>query len=98
VLFLDEPTNSLDPAHQIELIRIMRRFAQTGNTLLVVCHDLNLPIALGGRVLAIREGTVFFDQPVDLLQDTDRLARLFDARFVLHHDAAGETTSIQLGL
>jgi len=97
ILFLDEPTNALDPAHQVELIRIMRGFTQKGGhtdfspskTLLVISHDLNLPLALGGRVLALRDGAVAFNEPVEALLDTDRLAALFGAQFVLHRDPAG---------
>jgi len=98
MLFLDEPTNSLDPAYQVELIRIMRQFAEAGNTLLVICHDLNLPLALGGRVVGLRQGNVFFDQSVDSLQDTELLADLFGTEFELHHDTTGRHTSIQMRL
>jgi len=96
MLFLDEPTNALDPAHQVELIRIMRRFAADGNTLMVICHDLNLALALGGRVVALREGAIFFDEPVTVLHKTDRLAELFGTSFVLHHDGDGTAVSIHL--
>lgn len=95
-LFLDEPTNALDPAHQAEMIRIMRRFATGDHTLLVICHDLNLPVALGGRVIAIRDGKVAFDASVESMLDTDRLRDLFDTEFVLHRDVEDRTASIHL--
>jgi len=95
-LFLDEPTTALDPAHQVDLIRIMRTFARDGGTLLVICHDLNIPLALGGRVVALREGTVLFDEPVDVLQDVQRLRDLFGTDFVLHRAPDGRRWSIQL--
>lgn len=95
-LFLDEPTNALDPAYQVELIRIMRRFAKAGNTLLVICHDLNLPLALGGRIIGLRNGALFFDQAAESLQDTELLAELFGTEFVIHRDVSGRHTSIQL--
>ncbi len=95
-MFLDEPTNALDPAHQADLIRIMRQFARAGHTLLVICHDLNLALALAGRVIAIRRGTVAFDGPIDSLLDPYRLKDLFATDFVLHRDPEGEAASIQL--
>ncbi|MBP7936266.1 MAG: ABC transporter ATP-binding protein [Phycisphaerae bacterium] len=95
-LFLDEPTNALDPAHQVELIRIMRDHHRAGGTLLVICHDLNLPLVLGGRVIALRRGAVFFDQPVKALQDTGLLEQLYGAQFVLHRGANGHSVSIHL--
>ena len=88
-LFLDEPTTALDPAHQAELVRIMQQSLQTEHTLLVICHDLNLAIALGGRVIALRDGAVFFDEPADVIEDTDRLRQLFDTEFVLYRDGGG---------
>jgi iron complex transport system ATP-binding protein len=95
-LFLDEPTNALDPAHQAELIRIMRSYVNQGNTLLVICHDLNLALTLGGRIIAIRGGSLFFDETADVMLDTDRLADLFGTDFAVHRDPSGQTPSIRL--
>lgn len=97
ILFLDEPTNALDPAHQAELIRIMRTFSAAGKTLLVICHDLNLPLMLGGRVLALRDGQAVFTGPVEALLDTDRLREIFHTDFVTHGSADGQR-SVQLKL
>ncbi|MDM8004679.1 MAG: ABC transporter ATP-binding protein [Phycisphaerae bacterium] len=94
-MFLDEPTSALDPAHQAELIRIMRHLAGGTRTLVVICHDLNLPIALGGRVVAVREGRTVFDDRVEALLDTSRLRALFGTEFVLHRGEEGGV-SIQL--
>jgi len=85
-LLLDEPTNALDPAHQVDLVRILHAWARTGRTLVVICHDLNLALALGGRVVALKEGTLFFDEPISVLEDTERLADLFGTPFVLQRD------------
>ncbi len=94
MLLLDEPTSALDPAHQVELIRIINAFAAGGGTLVVICHDLNLPLALGGRVIALQAGRLNFDEPVAALEDTERLGRLFNTRFELHHGTEGRSRSI----
>jgi iron complex transport system ATP-binding protein len=96
-LFLDEPTNALDPAHQADLIAIMRRFHAGGGTLVVVSHDLNLPLALGGRVVGLRGGGVFFDEPVSVIQDVGRLGELFGTQFTLHR-GDGAAVSVHLSL
>lgn len=97
-LFLDEPTSALDPAHQAELIRLMRQLHAAGKTLVVICHDLNLPIALGGRVIAIRDHGIAFDGPVQAMLETGLLERIFDTRFVLHRSVTGDHASIQLAV
>ena len=91
---LDEPTSALDPAHQVELIRIMQTFAAAGGTLVVICHDLNLSLALGGRVVALQAGRLCFDEPVAALEDTERLGRLFGTRFEIHRGAEGRSLSL----
>jgi len=96
MLFLDEPTTALDPAHQADLIRIMRDYAATGHTLLVISHDLNLPLALGGRAVGLRDQGVAFDGPVDLLLQKERIDALFGTRFALHHAEQGSARSIHL--
>ncbi|HOA71994.1 MAG TPA: ABC transporter ATP-binding protein [Phycisphaerae bacterium] len=95
-LFLDEPTSALDPAHQAELIRLMRELHAAGKTLMVICHDLNLPLALGGRVLAIRDHTIAFDGPVEAMFELDLLRRIFDTDFELHRAVVSNHRSIQL--
>lgn len=97
-LFLDEPTNALDPSHQTELIRLMRRLGAAGKTLLVISHDLNLPVLLGGRVLAVRDGSIAFDGPVSALADLSLLEQIFGTQFALHRAASGEGWSVQLRL
>jgi iron complex transport system ATP-binding protein len=59
-LFLDEPVASLDIAHQLLVMRLVRGYADAGGGVVAVMHDLNLTamfadhVALlgGGRVLA----------------------------------------------
>ncbi len=95
-MFLDEPTNALDPAHQADLIRIMRSLAGQGRTLMVICHDLNLALALGGRVVALRQGRVAFDGGVDLILDVQRLRDLYGTDFALYRGDDGRAAAIQL--
>lgn len=88
-LFLDEPTAALDPKHQVELIRLIRSQSELGKTVVVVCHDLNLPALLDARVIGIREGEIAFDIPAGELAGLDRLRELFDTAFALASDGEG---------
>ncbi len=85
-LFLDEPTNALDPWHQAELIRQLRELAAGGKSLVVVCHDLNLPGMLGARVVALKAGRVAFDGPSEACMTPDRLRDLFETEFTWFRD------------
>ncbi|MFQ5807619.1 MAG: ABC transporter ATP-binding protein [Phycisphaerae bacterium] len=89
VMFLDEPNTALDPAYQIELARLLRRWRDSGRALLLISHDLQLPAALGGRVIALREGEIAADgEAVEILTPA-RLAEVYDASFEVAETADG---------
>ena len=57
-LLLDEPTSSLDPAHQHTAMRLVRRTADAGHGVLAIVHDLNLAAAYADRVVLMHEARV----------------------------------------
>ena len=57
-LLLDEPTSSLDPAHQHTAMRLLRDEVEGGRGALVVLHDLNLAAAYADRILLMKEGRI----------------------------------------
>jgi iron complex transport system ATP-binding protein len=60
VILLDEPTASLDPAHQIRLMDLLETLRQEkGMTVVMVSHDLNLAAMYGDRLLLLKEGCLF---------------------------------------
>jgi iron complex transport system ATP-binding protein len=59
LLLLDEPTTYLDINHQVELLRLLRKLnAESGKTILVVLHDLNLACRYCDHVIAMAEGSI----------------------------------------
>jgi iron complex transport system ATP-binding protein len=58
-LFLDEPTSSLDPAHQDQLMALGRDWAHHhGLGVVVVLHDINLASHYVDRLLVMKEGSI----------------------------------------
>lgn len=80
-LFLDEPDTALDPAYQIELVRLLRGLHAEGRTIVIVSHDLQFPAALVGRVIAMRGGTIAADGPSDEVLTAANLERIYAAPF-----------------
>jgi ABC-type cobalamin/Fe3+-siderophores transport system ATPase subunit len=69
LLLLDEPTLHMDLAHQVALLRTMRRLqAARGLTVLAVLHDLNLAAAFAPRIVVLHQGRVVADgAPAEVL-------------------------------
>ena len=58
ILFLDEPTTGLDPQSRLELWEQVRRFRQTGGTVLLTTHYMDEAERLCDRVAIIDHGRV----------------------------------------
>lgn len=88
-LLLDEPAASLDPAHQAQLVRILRALADEGRLVVTVAHDLNFAAAVAQRVVALRGGRIAFDGPMVEMLALPRLREVFDAAFSIVPRAGG---------
>jgi iron complex transport system ATP-binding protein len=77
---LDEPTASLDLAHQGQVLIAMRRQADQGHVVLAILHDLNLAAAVADHLVLLSGGSVTkAGLPKDVLQD-DVLSESYGCR------------------
>ena len=59
IMLLDEPTASLDLAHQIRIMDLMEKLQQEKKvTIVMVSHDLNLAAMYGTKLLLLNKGKV----------------------------------------
>jgi tungstate transport system ATP-binding protein len=65
VLFLDEPTASLDPSATREVEAIIRAFDASGTKIVMATHNLGQARRLGDEVLFIHQGRLVERAPVD---------------------------------
>jgi len=64
LLFLDEPTSHLDIGHQIQILDLLKKLnKESGLTIVMVLHDLNLASEYCNRILLLAEGKVFKEGP-----------------------------------
>ncbi len=67
-LFLDEPVNHLDLAHQHLTLQAARKRAAAGHTVVVVLHDLNLALHYADRVSVLHDGRIIArGEPAEVL-------------------------------
>lgn len=77
-LFLDEPTASLDLAHQHHVLHIARDCAKLGLGIMAVLHDLNLAAEHADRIAIMRQGTIAaLGSPDDVLT-SENIEAAFD--------------------
>jgi iron complex transport system ATP-binding protein len=56
VILADEPTSSLDPRHQIDVMKALRAAADQGALVIVVTHDLGLAARFADTILVLSDG------------------------------------------
>jgi len=79
ILLLDEPTTYLDPPHQVEMLKLVRRLnGETGRTVAMVLHDITLAALFADRIVGVRDGRVLFQTGPGERLDPDRIRQLFD--------------------
>ncbi|MEA2943046.1 MAG: iron complex transport system ATP-binding protein [Bradyrhizobium sp.] len=70
VMLADEPTASLDPRYQIDVMTNLRKAADGGMLVIVVTHDLGLAARFADTVLVLSEGRLVAQgTPADALSE-----------------------------
>ena len=72
VLFLDEPTASLDPAAGRRVEQLILQISEAGTAIMLTTHDLGLARRVGEEVVFLHQGRMvehgsaaaFFERPV----------------------------------
>lgn len=80
VLIADEPISGLDPAMQIEVMRLFRHLAGQGGTVLAALHDLGLAARHCTRLLLLHRGRILADGPPEAVLTPDNLHDVFGIR------------------
>lgn len=76
-LLLDEPTASLDLAHQLLVLREARAHADAGGAVLAVLHDLNLAAMVADRMAVLVGGALLAYGPPESVITDDLLGAAF---------------------
>ena len=76
-LLLDEPTASLDFAHQRAVMHCIRRQADLGRAVLLVAHDLNLAAAIADEIVLLQHGRIVAQGSADEVLRADLLSRVY---------------------
>ncbi len=78
IYLLDEPSNHLDPRHQLSVASLFARKVREGATVIAVLHDINLAQRLADRVLLLYgDGRWRLGASREVMND-ENLSELFD--------------------
>jgi cobalamin transport system ATP-binding protein len=87
IIILDEPTASLDLAHQVHIMDLLERLKnEQGFTIIMISHDLNLAAIYADHLLLLHRGRVVAQgDPGDVLT-YDRLEQTYGCHLLVHEN------------
>ncbi|MGH3243167.1 MAG: ABC transporter ATP-binding protein [Spirillospora sp.] len=90
LLLLDEPTTYLDLAHAIDVLDLVDDLHESGRTVVMVLHDLNLAVRYSDNLIVMRAGSILAQgHPRDVIT-ADLLDEAFGLRAEVIHDPVGD--------
>lgn len=79
LILLDEPTTYLDLVHQLEVLALLKRLnAETGRTIALVIHELNMAARFADHMIAVRDGAIVAQGEPDEIMTPEVLGRVFE--------------------
>jgi len=87
IVFLDEPTASLDLRHQEDVMRVAKTMAAEDRAVVVVLHDLSLAGAYSDRLALIAHGKLDAIGTPSQVLTAERVERVYGLPVDLHHVA-----------
>lgn len=88
ILLADEPVAGLDPAHQMDVMALLKGLALQGAGVVAVLHDLTLAARYCDRILLMSEGRILADGPPDEALSAANLAACYGIK--VHSGRIGE--------
>ncbi len=77
LLLLDEPASGMNPEEKKELIGVIRRIYQSGITLLLVEHDMNVVMSLCDRIIVLDSGALLMEGSPEEVQHDPRVVEVY---------------------
>jgi len=78
IMILDEPTTAQDYLGRHRIARLAKKLNETGHTVIMISHDMNLITQYAKRTIAMCQGEVLLDGPTaDVFSQVDTLKKTF---------------------
>ncbi|MBS0315255.1 MAG: ABC transporter ATP-binding protein [Proteobacteria bacterium] len=86
-LLADEPLASLDPAHQVDMLDRLRKFADGGRGVVVVLHELSHAARIADDVMLLKAGRLLAHGPAPEVLRPELLSEAYGIGFERHGPA-----------
>ena len=97
ILLLDEPTASLDLAHQARIMDLMEKLkAEKDMTVVMVSHDINLAAMYGVKLLLLRDGQIVNMGPPQEILNFKTLEDTYGCKLLVDESPLGKLPRVTI--
>ncbi len=79
-ILMDEPAAGLDINHVMMFADLVRRLNEAGSSVTFSVHDINLAASFAHRIVALRDGKIFFEGTPDSVLTEESVSDLFNVK------------------
>lgn len=80
IVLMDEPTTYLDISHKFDVIRLVQEMKQSGKTVVMVLHDLDLALKYADQIVLMDKGTIRICGTPDVVFSSGEMEKAFHIR------------------
>ena len=77
LLLLDEPESNLDHLSKTVLFEMIKRFKESGKTILVTTHNIETIVNIADRILLVSKNKISLDQTINTQIDSQQIATIY---------------------
>lgn len=77
LLLLDEPESNLDHLSKTVLFEMIKRFKESGKTILVTTHNIETIVNIADRILLVSKNKISLDQTINTPIDSQQIATIY---------------------
>ena len=97
IMLLDEPTASLDLAHQVRIMDLMERLkTEKGITVIMVSHDVNIAAMYADQILLLKEGRILSSGSPREVLSFQNLEKAYGCRLLVDESPLDDSPRITL--
>jgi iron complex transport system ATP-binding protein len=97
IMLMDEPTASLDLAHQVRVMDLMEKLReQKAITVIMVSHDVNLAAMYGDQVLLLKDGEIVCSGSPSNVLSFRTLEQTYGCRLLVDESPLGQFPRVTL--
>jgi iron complex transport system ATP-binding protein len=87
IILLDEPTTYMDISVRFEIMELVRSLQQSGKTIVMVLHDIDLALDYSDHILVMKDGNLVLEGTSEDIIASRKIDEVFNVRMsILDHD------------